>query len=919
MKLNLKKTLSILLVALLIIGLLPMGAMAATSAVELEVHVPNGYQGDIVDLEIRLAGNTGVTQLVLDVSFDPTVMRPVQATGATTLSPVLGPLEAMGTVPFPNMGIFPAGNGFRSTIAAGGLMGSGAGQIFSGENVTLLTMPFEIIGSSGDASAVNLDVSMMRIGTTNHNNPGTALLSIEQAPPLQVQTPPAGIELEVIVPNGSPGDIVDLEIRLNRNTGITQLVLDVSFDPAVMRPVQATGATILSPVLGPLEAMGTVPFPNMGIFPAGNGFRSTIAAGGLMGSGAGQIFSGENVVLLTMPFEIIGNIGDTSAVNLDVSMMRIGTTNHNNPSAALLSIVQADDLDVVDIPADFTALQTAQTAALARVEANYTPDSWTPFVTARNAAADVLATQGTATEATQAQVDTALGVLNTTMGNLSARANFAALTAAITAAEARVEARYTTASWTAANLASAIPAAITVRDNLNATQQQVDTALSALNTATGQLMALVDTLPPGINVPDDWNIEEDGNGNLILTPPGGAPPSITIPSDPEDDIIIETPGGGTVLVPPDSDITVTEPDGDIVIDLPDDGGTITIPNDPDGDIVIDTPGGGTVVVPPDSDITVTEPDGDIVIELPDDGGTITIPNDPDGDITIEIPGDDGDTVITLPPGSDVEVGDNGDITVSVPPGGPGGTITNPDGTPGGTIPPGGGAVIDPDNPGDIEIIQPPVVTPPGGGGGGGGGAPTPSPTPTPTPPAPDFPFTDVPENAWYRPYVEQVWEMELMNGVSDTEFAPHANLSRAMTATILYRLAGEPAVSFSPIFSDVPAGRWYSNAIVWAAQNDIVQGVGDGRFAPHANVTREQIATMLFRYADTMELSTASDGFVQTFLDADEISVWAREAMEWANYNGLINGLPNGTLNPGGTATRAERAAIIVRFVDSLK
>jgi len=203
----------------------------------------------------------------------------------------------------------------------------------------------------------------------------------------------------------------------------------------------------------------------------------------------------------------------------------------------------------------------------------------------------------------------------------------------------------------------------------------------------------------------------------------------------------------------------------------------------------------------------------------------------------------------------------------------------------------------------------------GGGGGGGGGGPL----PTPTPPAPDFPFVDVPENAWYREYVEQVWEMDLMNGISDTEFAPHDNLSRAMTATILYRLAGEPTVNFSPIFSDVRAGRWYSNAIVWAAQNEIVLGVGGGRFDPTANVTREQMATMLFRYAEFMDFDTSVDGWATNFVDAHLTSRWALEALQWANANDLIRGQGGNRVNPGGTATRAERAAIIVRFVDGFK
>ena len=214
-----------------------------------------------------------------------------------------------------------------------------------------------------------------------------------------------------------------------------------------------------------------------------------------------------------------------------------------------------------------------------------------------------------------------------------------------------------------------------------------------------------------------------------------------------------------------------------------------------------------------------------------------------------------------------------------------------------------------------RITTLPPLPPPGGGAGGGGGG---APQPTPTPPV-EFPFVDVPANAWYREYVEQVWEMELMNGISDTEFAPDDTLSRAMTVTILYRLAGEPAVRFSRAFSDVAPGRWYSDAVAWAVQNDIVQGVGGGRFDPTANVTREQMATMLFRYAEFMDFDTSVAGWATNFVDAHLTSRWALEALQWANANDLIRGQGGNRVNPGGTATRAERAAIIVRFVDGFK
>jgi len=229
----------------------------------------------------------------------------------------------------------------------------------------------------------------------------------------------------------------------------------------------------------------------------------------------------------------------------------------------------------------------------------------------------------------------------------------------------------------------------------------------------------------------------------------------------------------------------------------------------------------------------------------------------------------------------------------------------------------------------------------GNGGGqdpgppaGNGTAPPPAPPQAPAaPPAPPtapseppaevivaaFPFVDVPQGAWHRSYIEQAWAMGLMNGISDTNFAPNQTLSRAMVATILHRLAGTPAVTFSPVFTDVPAGRWYSDAVVWAAQNSIVLGVGNNLFSPSANVTREQMAAMMFRYAEFIDADTTFGGWTQSFADIQAVSPWALEAMQWANYNDLIRGQGGDRLNPTGTATRAERAAILVRFTEAFK
>ena len=178
----------------------------------------------------------------------------------------------------------------------------------------------------------------------------------------------------------------------------------------------------------------------------------------------------------------------------------------------------------------------------------------------------------------------------------------------------------------------------------------------------------------------------------------------------------------------------------------------------------------------------------------------------------------------------------------------------------------------------------------------------------------NLPFRDV-GNTWYREAIEFVFWRDLMTGTSFGTFAPNGTLTRAAVATILHRLAGEPAVTFAPIFSDVVADRWYTNAVIWAAQSGIVSGIGDGRFAPNANITREQFATMLHRYAAFMDYDMSAPA-LGSHPDSDTISSWAEEAMGWAVYHHLITGTDTqGTLDPGGTATRAQCAVILQRFI----
>lgn len=185
----------------------------------------------------------------------------------------------------------------------------------------------------------------------------------------------------------------------------------------------------------------------------------------------------------------------------------------------------------------------------------------------------------------------------------------------------------------------------------------------------------------------------------------------------------------------------------------------------------------------------------------------------------------------------------------------------------------------------------------------------------PTTPETKITFTDVKENDWFAENVKYVVENGLMNGTTETEFAPNDNLTRAMLVTILYRAVGEPEVNKSMPFADVTADSYYANAVIWAQQNGIVSGVNENEFAPDENITREQIATIIYRYANFKEYDTSAKADISAYTDADEISDYATEAMQYAVASGLIKGKTETTLNPQDNATRAEIAAILQRFI----
>jgi hypothetical protein len=184
-----------------------------------------------------------------------------------------------------------------------------------------------------------------------------------------------------------------------------------------------------------------------------------------------------------------------------------------------------------------------------------------------------------------------------------------------------------------------------------------------------------------------------------------------------------------------------------------------------------------------------------------------------------------------------------------------------------------------------------------------------------------LPFTDVKLTDWFYKDIEYVFGKNIMQGTSATTFAPNVNTTRAMIVTVLYRLENEPMVGGTNTFEDVADGQWYTKAITWAQQNKIVEGYNETTFGPNDNITREQMAAILYRYAKYKgyDVSVGEDTNILSYEDALEVSEYAITAMQWACGAGLIKGTSDSTLSPKTGATRAQVAAIIHRFHKNVK
>ena len=181
-----------------------------------------------------------------------------------------------------------------------------------------------------------------------------------------------------------------------------------------------------------------------------------------------------------------------------------------------------------------------------------------------------------------------------------------------------------------------------------------------------------------------------------------------------------------------------------------------------------------------------------------------------------------------------------------------------------------------------------------------------------------LPFDDVDVDDWFYDAVEYAYENDLMNGVSSDEFDPNGTLTRGMMVTVLYRLEGEPESRADLPFEDVEPGTWYTEAVRWAVDEGIVLGTSDTTYEPDAMITREQLATMLYRYAAYKDYDTTQGGMaIREFEDYEDISDWALEGLDWAVNAELVNGVGNNTIAPLSSATRAETATLLMRFIEA--
>jgi 5''-nucleotidase/2'',3''-cyclic phosphodiesterase and related esterases len=317
-------------------------------------------------------------------------------------------------------------------------------------------------------------------------------------------------------------------------------------------------------------------------------------------------------------------------------------------------------------------------------------------------------------------------------------------------------------------------------------------------------------------------------------------------------------GGGSSNTPtntPDETLpTITTPEGQPAVENED--GTTTLP------------GGGTVEMP--DGVVIDAPAGTVI----DESGTVIIPDDAEAQVVL--PGEAA--TVTISGGSTINT--DGSVTV----GGDRATVTTASGY-------------------TFTLTEDTVIIPNAD-------------VPLGFFVSSSMNFADIALSAWHSNAVSYVYALGLMNGTGGNQFSPNMEMNRAMLVTVLWRMSGTPSVNGASSYADVTAGSWYEAAVAWAAGNDIVTGYNDVSFGPDDSITREQLALILYRYCEFMGFDMSYEADLVNFADADSISDWAGVAMAWAYSKGLITGRSATELAPADTATRAEVATVLQRFLE---
>jgi len=321
-------------------------------------------------------------------------------------------------------------------------------------------------------------------------------------------------------------------------------------------------------------------------------------------------------------------------------------------------------------------------------------------------------------------------------------------------------------------------------------------------------------------------------------------------------VVVSGPSGGTGTETPEETLpTITTPADQPAVENED--GTITLP------------GGGTVETP--NGVVVDAPAGTVVSE----NGTVTIPDATEAQVALP----DEAATVTVPGGSTINV--DGNITV----GDGEATVTTPNGF-------------------SFTLAENSVIVPDAGAALGFYVSRS-------------MNFIDVASSAWYYDAVNYVHAFGLMGGTGGNRFSPDIEMNRAMLVTVLWRMNGMPDVDGTLDYADVLAGSWYETAVVWATQNGIVTGYSSTSFGPDDSITREQLAAILYRYCEFMSFDMSYEADMSSFADASDISDWASTAMAWACGKGIITGRSASEVAPLSTASRAEVATVLQRFLSN--